>query len=121
MYKTESFVTCKMFYADEHFPYGISRSGEFNREQANLLEHYGEAYQALHSGQRSPINEEERDFVAGCKGEKEARTEHELAWTRFCDKTKKRRTCIPAFYEKIEIDDDDFTSLGDELLEDPIE
>ncbi len=98
MYKSESFVTCKRFYADEHFPYGISRSGEFNRDQAKLLEDHGEAYQALHSGLRSPINDEERDFVAVCKGEKQARTEHEIAWMRFCEKTQKRRTYISAFY-----------------------
>lgn len=92
-----SFISPKKFYGEEHFPYGISRSGEFNRNQAALLEEYGTAYQELHSGQREPCNDEERDFVLTCKGEKEAQTVHELAWARFCEKTQKRNP-VTSFY-----------------------
>ncbi len=52
-----SFVSNKKFYAKEHFPYGLSRSGEFNNDQAALLENHGMAYQELHSGQRAPAND----------------------------------------------------------------
>lgn len=121
MYQSDSFEANKRFYADKHFPYGISRSGEFNRQQAKLLEEHGEAYQALHSGERSPINDEERDFVAVCKGEKPAQTEHEVAWIRFCEKTQKKRVFTPAFYGKPELDEDDYVPLEDESVDEPIE
>lgn len=83
-----SFFSPKKFYGEEHFPYGISRSGEFNRNQAALLEDHGTAYQELHSGHREPCNDEERAFVLVCKGEKVAQTMHELAWMRYCQKAQ---------------------------------
>ena len=91
-----SFSSSKKFYAEEHFRYGISRSGQFHKEQVALLENHGEAYQALHLGLRDPVNGEERRFVAVCKGEKLPKTAHELAWMRFCEKTQKR-PIVPSF------------------------
>jgi len=118
MNELSSFVSDKKFYADKHFPYGISRSGEFNRQQAGLLEDHGQAYQALHSGDRSPVNDEEREFVAVCKGDKPAQTAHEIVWIRFCQKTQKK-TFIPLSSGKpeleLDIGIDDFSSFNDEL------
>ncbi len=97
MQSQDSFSSSKKFYGGEHFPYGMSRSGEFNRNQATLLEKHGRAYQELHSGQRESINDEERAFVLVCRGEKPAQTMHELAWMRYCEKTQKRNA-VASFY-----------------------
>ena len=86
MKKLNAFSTTKKFYAVEHFPYGISRSGEFNQKQAKLLEEHGEAYLALSSGARLPVNGEEEDFVLVCNGEKAPETDHERTWLRYCEK-----------------------------------
>jgi len=86
-----SFVSHKKFYGEEHFPYGIARSGEFTRKQASLLEDHGTAYYELHHGLRTPSTVEEKAFLKVCTGEKAAQTPHELAWQRYCEKTKPRR------------------------------
>ncbi len=88
MKKTKAFSTAKRFYAVEHFPYGISRSGEFNQKQAALLEEHGEAYLALHSGARLPVCDEEQGFVMVCSGKKHPETDHERTWLRYCEKTQ---------------------------------
>ncbi len=87
-----SFSSNKKFHEEKHFPYGIARSGEFNKSQATLLETYGVAYQELHSGVRKPVNKEEIDFVSVCLGNKKANTQHEIAWMRYCQKIEERKT-----------------------------
>ncbi len=99
MKTSDSFVTSKKFYGEGHFPYGISRSGEFNIGQAMLLENHGIAYQELHLGERTPVNEEERDFVSVCEGIKPPQSQHEIVWMRYCQKVQEQ-TVIPAFITK---------------------
>jgi len=94
MTKPSSFSCDKRFYGDASFPYGLSRSGEFTIQQVSLLEQHGIAYEALHNGQRTPINDEERAFVCVCRGEKKAESMHEITWQRYCDKTQK--TIVPS-------------------------
>jgi uncharacterized protein YifE (UPF0438 family) len=86
----DSFECSGKFYADRHYPYGLARSGDFNRQQATLLETHGRAYEALHNGTREPANEEESRFLAVCRGEAEAVTPHEKAWLLFQQKVAKR-------------------------------
>lgn len=77
----------RKFWGTDHFPYGFARSGEFTREQVQLLENHGYAYQALALGERSPQTPEEEDFVKFCHGEKVAQTKHEKVWERFMKKS----------------------------------
>ena len=109
----DSFISNRKFYAEEYFPYGLSRSGEFNRNQAQLLEKYGEAYQALHSGERKPVNDEEREFVAVCQGEKTPATQHEKVWILFCQKIQKQ-TYVSAFSGRPNHNNIDTASYSDE-------
>ena len=90
MNKSDAFFSEQKFTAREHFPHGISRSGDFSLNQTKLLEQHGYAYQELHNGSRQPINDEEFEFVEMCKGNKEASTPHELVWQRFLSRTKSR-------------------------------
>lgn len=95
MSKKEPFNSNSRFYSDKYFPHGIARSGEFSRDQADLLERHGRAYEALHGGQREPVNEEEAHFIAVCRGEAEPMTEHEKVWMRYRQKISKRPTVSP--------------------------
>ena len=89
-----SFSSDRKFYAREHFPYGIDRSGEFNCEQGDLLINHGYAYEALANGTREPATQEEERFVAVCRGEFEPETQHEKAWLLYCSKTRRAKsTC----------------------------
>ncbi|WP_086929428.1 DUF413 domain-containing protein [Agarilytica rhodophyticola] len=92
MQSLSSFFTNKKFYAKDHFPYGLSRCGEFNQDQAKLLEEYGSAYRELHLGERQPVNDEERNFVLVCNGERLPKTKHEMVWIYYCHKIKERNT-----------------------------
>lgn len=86
MNSSTSFFARSKFYAEEYFPYGLARSGEFTCRQVELLEAHGKAYQAIHSGSQDPINDEERSFLSVCLGVKEPMTEHEKVWTTFRNK-----------------------------------
>tara|TARA_B100000446_G_C10479348_1_gene315361 strand:- start:302 stop:595 length:294 start_codon:yes stop_codon:yes gene_type:complete len=88
------FYSERKFYGDGHFPYGIDRSGEFTREQANFLLNHGWAYQALAEGSRTPVTPEEEVFVAVCRGEKPPKTAHEKAWMLFCTKISLSKEAI---------------------------
>ncbi len=96
MTDSRSFSDTRKFHALEHFPRGLDRSGEFTREQAQLLVNHGFAYQALDAGTREPATEDERQFVAVCRGEREPLTPHEKAWSCFCRKTRAPRRGVPS-------------------------
>ncbi len=96
MDKYLSFSSRSKFYAEDQFPFGIERSGEFSVEQVTLLHNHGKAYQELHSGLREPVTKEEKEFLKSCRGEKQPGTAHEKVWLKFCEKTQKR-SVISAF------------------------
>ncbi len=84
-----SFQSDRAFFAREQFPYGLDRSGEFTRDQVQLIKAHGYAYRALDRGERQPENKEEREFVAFCHGQKTAESKHERVWNRFRAATSK--------------------------------
>lgn len=86
---SSAFCTDKTFRDPINFPYGFVRSGEFTIEQARLLERCGVVYQALDTGMRQPQDQQEQDFVAFCRGERDAISLHERVWKRYQDKVKR--------------------------------
>lgn len=114
MNKKVAFYTGKKFYGDPFFPYGISRSGEFNRQQSQLLQDHGAAYQALCQGKRVPADEEEKRFIEVCQGKADPVSEHEKVWLLFLKKTDKKNL-VSAFSmtkpESSEVDQDDFPDI----------
>lgn len=95
MQKKDSFLSNTKFYSDKYFPHGFARCGEFSREQADLLERHGRAYEALDKGKREPVNDEEAHFILVCRGEAKPETEHEDVWMRYRRKVEKRPTVSP--------------------------
>jgi len=51
------------FYATDIFPKGLSRSSYFNKRESDELICYGYTLSALLSGELSPENEEESQFI----------------------------------------------------------
>lgn len=86
MTNNRSFSSDRNFYGDEHFPYGLNRSGEFTHVQAELLIKHGSAYEAIDNGSRTPVTDEEKRFRAVCRGECPAESPHEKVWQLYLAK-----------------------------------
>ncbi|MCD1125975.1 DUF413 domain-containing protein [Jinshanibacter sp. LJY008] len=85
----ESFTTTHRFFDNKNYPRGFSRHGDFTIKEAQLLERLGYAFNELDLGKREPATEEEKLFVAVCRGEREAVTESEKVWTKYLDRIRR--------------------------------
>ncbi len=83
----------RKFWGGEHFPYGLSRSGEFTREQVQLLEDHFFAYDGLARGEREPRTETEEEFLEFCQG-RAPQNKHEKTWARFVQKTSQAKLYV---------------------------
>ncbi|MBY5992977.1 DUF413 domain-containing protein [Ferrimonas balearica] len=78
-----SFSCTQKFFDTRHFPRGFRRSGAFTINEADLLERYGQALQALASGTRPPQTDEEQHFVDFVQGRTEGHTPMERLWAKY--------------------------------------
>lgn len=85
----ESFTTTNRFFDNKHYPRGFSRHGDFTIKEAQLLERHGFAFNELDLNKREPINEEEKLFVAVCRGEREPVSEPERVWSKYMARIKR--------------------------------
>ncbi|MGL5759461.1 DUF413 domain-containing protein [Plesiomonas sp.] len=85
----ESFVTTRRFFDNKHYPRGFARHGDFTIKEAQLLEHFGCAFDELDSGKRQAATEEEQLFVAVCQNERQPVTDHEKVWIKYRDRTRR--------------------------------
>lgn len=79
----ESFKSVRRFFDNKNYPRGFSRQGDYTIRESQLLEKYGEACLALELGERDPITEEEKQFVAMIKAERQATSPIERAWVKY--------------------------------------
>ena len=79
----QSFSVERRFFDDKNYPRGFSRHGDYTIKESDTLEQYGQAFKALDSGERSPVTDEEKAFVAFCKGERPAETFFEKTWNKY--------------------------------------
>lgn len=91
-----SFSGYGRFFDDANYPYGFARSGDFSRNQADLLEQYGNALKALHQGDCQPRDEQEARFVEVCQGQQAAQSPLEKAWLLYLTGLKKRNVYFSA-------------------------
>jgi uncharacterized protein len=82
----ESFQATRKFYDDKNYPRGFNRSGDFTLSEGRILETYGIALQELMSGTKTPINDEEKQFILVCEGKAEATSQVERAWKKYQNK-----------------------------------
>lgn len=87
----ESYTTTIRFFDNKYYPRGFSRHGDFTIKEARLLENHGHAFNDLNLGKREPANEEEKHFVAVCRGECEPVTVAERAWSKYMARIKRPR------------------------------
>ncbi|AWH88827.1 DUF413 domain-containing protein [Limnobaculum parvum] len=85
----ESFTTTHRFFDNKNYPRGFSRHGDFTIKEAQLLERLGYAFNELDLDKREPVTEEEKLFVAVCRGEREPVTESEKVWTKYLDRIRR--------------------------------
>lgn len=80
---TQAFKSDKKFFDDVNFPYGIERSGDFTRQQAEVLLTCGRTLEALENGRLAPISQEQKDFVLVIEGKKAPESDVEKVWARY--------------------------------------
>jgi len=85
----ESFTTTNRFFDNKNYPRGFSRHGDFTIKEAQLLERYGFAFNELDLGKREPATDEEHQFVAVCRGEREPASEAERVWHKYVTRIKR--------------------------------
>lgn len=100
MKTSTSFYSNRKFFGESHFPYGLERSGEFTRQQTELLLNHGFAFQALADGSREPATLEEETFVAVCQGKQLAQTSHEKVWQLYCLKTNAKPVFVKSPFNR---------------------
>lgn len=98
----ESFASDKKFFDTRNYPQGFQRSGDFTRNQAQLLEAKGLAMKALHEGTREPQTPEEEQFVATCLGKAAPSTDVEKTWTQYLNALKRKQIYFTASSAAVE-------------------
>lgn len=87
----ESFVAVRRFFDDKNYPRGFSRHGDYTIRESQVLENHGLAFLELENGTRKAKTEEEKQFVAFCKGERPAETLFEKTWDKYRSRINQKR------------------------------
>tara|TARA_Y100000034_G_scaffold131261_1_gene191628 strand:- start:1074 stop:1451 length:378 start_codon:yes stop_codon:yes gene_type:complete len=110
--QAKSFETSKKFFDDANFPRGFQRSGDFTRQQADILENMGDALKSLHEGTREAATDEEVRFVDFCQQKLEPINAVEREWAAYCKALARKQiyftassSASEADYENTETDD----------------
>ncbi|KGQ38694.1 hypothetical protein JP35_07635 [Gallibacterium anatis] len=80
---SESFSVIRRFFDDKNYPRGFARHGDYTIRESQALENHGLAFLELENGSREPVTEEEKQFVAFCRGERPAETFFEKTWAKY--------------------------------------
>ena len=77
------------FYDDVNFKFGLSRSGHFNKREAQELHTYGKTLQGLENGSLTPCNEEEKQFVLDIHSKQVSHLYLVNLWRKYLEATQK--------------------------------
>lgn len=117
----------RAFYGDSIFPYGIARSGFFNKRESDELNNYGNTFQRLISGDLSPENEEESLFIEQVRAPETIQLYAAKLWHKYLEavqksktrhgfiKSESKETIAASILASVEVDDDISSDLSDEL------
>ncbi|HGJ5882137.1 DUF413 family protein [Arsenophonus sp. ENCA] len=110
----ESFITTNRFFDNKNYPRGFSRHGDFTIKEAQLLECCGQAFNELDLGKRQPQTEEEKLFVAMCRGEREPVTPEEKVWSKYMTRISRPKRFHTLSGGKPQLDpSEDYTDTDD--------
>lgn len=111
---SESFISKQRFFDNKNYPRGFSRYGDFTIKEAELLEKHGHAFLELDAEKRIPKTEDEKAFVAVCKGNKMPDTESERIWIKYLSCINRPKRFHTLSGGKPQIDPtEDFTEVDD--------
>jgi uncharacterized protein YifE (UPF0438 family) len=103
------------FYDNVHFPRGFTKSGDFTLAEGDILTYFGKTLLALESGELSPENQAEKDFLDVIHGKKEASTKLERTWVKYV-KLSRGKKRFHTLNSKPSVADDDYNNY--DLVED---
>ncbi|NMP31698.1 DUF413 domain-containing protein [Thalassotalea sp. M1531] len=89
--KTSIRIGNNMFYGDNSFPHGISRSGHFNKRESDELMIYGKTFEGLCNGSLAPINDEEVKFIKAVNSNGESDLYPVNLWRKYLAAVEKSR------------------------------
>ncbi|WP_286266537.1 DUF413 domain-containing protein [Thalassotalea atypica] len=89
--KTSIRIGQNLFYGDNSFPHGISRSGHFNKRESDELALYGKTFEDLCNGNLLPANEEEVQFVEAMATSNESELYSANLWKKYLTVVEKSR------------------------------
>ncbi len=72
-----------LFYGDQVFSHGLSRSGYFNKRESSELEMYGETFLSLSNGSLAPENDEEKQFIEAVQSTEETSLYPAKLWKKY--------------------------------------
>ena len=87
----QSLVSGKSFRDDKNFPHGFSRSGNFSRNESDLLTRAGAVATAIANGSLEPSSKAQKQLLAVCRGECDPQTEFERVWLKYIDAVGSKR------------------------------
>lgn len=87
----QSLVSGSSFRDDKNFPHGFSRSGNFSRNESNLLTQGGRVAMMLASGEMLPSTDAQSQFLEVCRGERTPETEFERVWLKYKNVVARKR------------------------------
>lgn len=71
------------FFGDTSFTHGISRSGYFNKRESDELALYGKTFEGLCSGDLTPENDEEVQFITAINSSEESDLDSVKLWQKY--------------------------------------
>ena len=89
--KTSIRIGQQLFYGDNTFSHGISRSGYFNKRESEELALYGKTFESLCNGSLSPVNDEELEFVEAMNTSIESDLYSVILWKKYLTAIEKSR------------------------------
>lgn len=103
------------FYDNKHFSRGFSKSGDFTLVEDEILTFFGNTLLALESGDLTPENQSEQDFVDTVQGKKEPSTKLEKTWAKYV-KLSRGKKRLHTLNSKPVVAEDDYNtySVGEE-------
>lgn len=93
MSSRENYLT-KRFYDDKRYPYGFSRSGDFTKQEADILESKGAYFKALEEGVVTDLDEEDVRVIKVLRGELQAQNLDEKTWLKYLTCPKRSQIWI---------------------------
>jgi len=79
----EHFQSHSRFYDDINFPYGLDRSGDFTKKQAEILTNCGQTLLSLELGHSQPANQAQSEFLDAMTGKKDCENDIEKTWMTY--------------------------------------